>query len=415
MSNNFFLNGWALVFGLFLAGCGGCNTATQNGKETTMGASEGMWSPVEPRPKVIEEWRRLMPSMGPDGDHTNAGRVRAGLRVPSTLTPARSFLARRFEPPQEIVASFSGNEIAVDGLLFKVDDPTARVWGYGGSAVFFPDGFTSDGRDQSVIPWHPSIRLELPRFEAGNGTILAFARSPAMLAVVLRGDPVPPAPHDPPERALVGFLGAGVRTLRANGEYRTVGGYMIEGASGGGAIGYDARIAFFTDAGRFMILSYNTAEAGRLEVDVTLPVRPKNLSITSAGYALLSGGSGAGNYLQVLDEKGEIKWATAVGFNAEQPAIDGGNGRLYLVGNGFAAFENGKPLWSSSSSERVSAMAFSDGALAMTVGTELRIVDRQGQLRAKLSAPEGEVLGRPAVAPDGAIWVASRTTLYVAR
>lgn len=323
-------------------------------------------------------------------------------------------------PPQEIVVALTGAELAVDGLLFKFDDPGARDWGYRYSPAAFPDGWTANGTDLVPIPWRPLDYRPRPRFELPFGVRDAFARSPAMIvyvfqqAAVLRHPEADPPGHD----GLPSHFGATVKTLRSNEEYISVAGFDLPGAEGGGAIGYDAKIALYTTEGRFIVLNFANSDQGSKDVDVSLDVRPSSLSITSAGYALLSGANGVNgpaNHLQVLDDKGAVKWAVTLGFLAEQPAIDAGGGRLYLVGGGFAAVEDGKVLWSSVSSERVSAMAFSDGGLAMTVGTELRVLDRDGHVLARLRAPDGEILGRPAIGPDGAIWVASKTTLYVAR
>jgi hypothetical protein len=60
--------------------------------------------------------------------------------------------------------------------------------------------------------------------------------------------------------------------------------------------------------------------------------------------------------------------------------------------------------------------AFQDGALAVAVGPELRIVNRDGQIRQRYNTAEHEpITTPPAIASDGSVWVGSATALYVAR
>ena len=62
----------------------------------------------------------------------------------------------------------------------------------------------------------------------------------------------------------------------------------------------------------------------------------------------------------------------------------------------------------------VGATAFADGTLAVVRGTELQIVANDGSIKQSLRAAE-ELTTYPAIGPDGAVWVASARTLYVAR
>jgi hypothetical protein len=99
-----------------------------------------------------------------------------------------------------------------------------------------------------------------------------------------------------------------------------------------------------------------------------------------------------------------------------QPAIDGGEGLVYLAGDGIAAVDKGAVVWSTRSSAAWSATAFGDGTLAVSAGDRLRIVGRDGAVKRELAAPDGAVfVTPPAVGADGAVWIASAAALYVAR
>jgi len=71
-------------------------------------------------------------------------------------------------------------------------------------------------------------------------------------------------------------------------------------------------------------------------------------------------------------------------------------------------------MWSTLSTVPLHAQAFSDGTLAVVRGAGLQIVGRDGAIRQSLRAAE-ELTTYPAIGSDGAVWVASARTLYVAR
>ena len=117
-----------------------------------------------------------------------------------------------------------------------------------------------------------------------------------------------------------------------------------------------------------------------------------------------------------VDAKGHVAWKAEVPFEARQPPVDGADGRVYVVGQGLAALQDGAVVWSTRSSALMMATAFGDGTLAVSVGAELRIVARDGVIRQQLRTPDGEPIATPpAIAADGAVWLATKTHLYVAR
>jgi len=100
----------------------------------------------------------------------------------------------------------------------------------------------------------------------------------------------------------------------------------------------------------------------------------------------------------------------------DEPPVDLGRGRVAVTGRGIAAMEDGRVMWSRTSASPVHATAFEDGTLAVAMGSELRVVDREGGVRLVLKTAEGETISTPpAVANSGAVWVATEKGLYVAR
>jgi hypothetical protein len=102
-------------------------------------------------------------------------------------------------------------------------------------------------------------------------------------------------------------------------------------------------------------------------------------------------------------------------FEVLQPPIEGTD-RFYLAGRGLAAVSPRGVEWQWPSSQIIFATAFADGTLAVSAGSELRIIAPNGTLRQtlKLSGP-GPITTPPAIAPDGSLYVATAEHLYVAR
>jgi hypothetical protein len=212
---------------------------------------------------------------------------------------------------------------------------------------------------------------------------------------------------------------------------------------GNGAIASDGRVAIVMIDGRFVVLNAGapgTYHAATL-VETKLDNHSYVVSIVEPGFAVFSARyppntdtlswneDGLMAYppqdfefrrrwstgVRRLDAGGRTLWSAEVPFEARQPPIDG-DGRIYVAGEGLAAVENGKVLWGGRSDVRVRATAFEDGTLAVAVGSKLRIVNRDGTIEQELATKDGEVLTTPpAIASDGAVWVASAKHLYVAR
>jgi hypothetical protein len=76
----------------------------------------------------------------------------------------------------------------------------------------------------------------------------------------------------------------------------------------------------------------------------------------------------------------------------------------------------GTVVWSMATPKLTQATAFDDGSLAVTTGSELRLVARDGTIAQVFRVDKGEELTTPpAIGSDGWVWVASVKAVYVAR
>ncbi len=189
--------------------------------------------------------------------------------------------------------------------------------------------------------------------------------------------------------------------------------------SGTAAIADDGRVMVATPEGHLVVFARDgnpaTNEGVRL-VDVDLGEVPRFVSAIAPGTVTLAARDGRATRVRGFDARGTAVWSGDVGFEARQPAIEGGDGRTYVVGQGVAALRGGAVLWAAPSEASMSATAFADGTLAICVGSALRLVDPEGHIRVEMRTPGDEpILTPPAIGPDGAVWLATRRALYVAR
>ena len=290
-----------------------------------------------------------------------------------------------------------------------------------------PDGISADG----TLLW--ALQYDMPK---RWGAITSF-RS------------VPVHPHDatmsPARTSIVsgGFVGS-FASLRWH--------ERLDGP-GCGAISEDRRFAVAMRDGQFLVYDGNATVLDAKNNEVTprslttsTNIVAYDLSIVPSGYALIEVGSPLLDpqpysdleralvlrarrleFLRVapprwktvvhhLDLQGKETWHAEVPFEVLQPPIDGSSGRIYLMGMGAAAFQDGKLLFSTPSAVPMLGTAFQDGTLAVAVGPELRIVARDGQIRQRFTTAEHEpITTPPAIGSDGSVWVGTGKGLYVAR
>lgn len=185
----------------------------------------------------------------------------------------------------------------------------------------------------------------------------------------------------------------------------------IEGR-GQGAIADDLRIAVAMQDGRFFVLDGDT---GSHLVDRRIAFSPSDISAVGTSFVLLAK-TEHGTSVLFLDPAGDERARGAVSFEALQPPIDAGNGRVYIMGRGVAAFQDGKRLFANAYADPMFGTAFADGSMAIAAGVELRIVGPDGKARQTFTTAEGDpITTPPAIGSDGSVWVGTEKAIYVAR
>ncbi|MEZ4442982.1 MAG: hypothetical protein R3B72_28055 [Polyangiaceae bacterium] len=107
----------------------------------------------------------------------------------------------------------------------------------------------------------------------------------------------------------------------------------------------------------------------------------------------------------MLDEKLDELWHVDAPVAAKQPPIDGGDGRIYLVGDSVALVREGKFLWVKDWPGQ--ATAARDGMLVHVHDKTLRVIDDSGRERQLLYIDEGPIKTPPAIAEDGSVYFAT--------
>ncbi|MFN0252898.1 MAG: hypothetical protein ACKV2T_38850 [Kofleriaceae bacterium] len=187
--------------------------------------------------------------------------------------------------------------------------------------------------------------------------------------------------------------------------------------TGAAAIADDGRVVVGMEDGLVRVYAAH-GDAG----DSMRGASSRELSIGEAVHAVSAIGMGA----VVLSERATatgvrfiddtVVWSADVAFTAHQPAIDGGDGRVYIAGDGLAAIDRGAIAWSNPSVVPTRATAFADGTLAVCRGPGLQILARDGSIVQQLATSDGAtIMTPPAIGPDGSIWFATPTHLCVTR
>jgi hypothetical protein len=192
--------------------------------------------------------------------------------------------------------------------------------------------------------------------------------------------------------------------------------WWLENTTARGAIRHDGTAVIATDAARLLVLGPDLdGGTPRVHADVPIDFVADDLSVTGEGVCLVRVHDGR-TEARFVDLSGRARWSAEVPFAVAQPPVDGGDGRIYLVGRGIAAVDGGQMAWLYSSKAAQAATAFGDGALAITSASELRLVARDGGIRAAFRTDKDEVIVTPpAIASDGTVWVGTEDAIYVAQ
>jgi hypothetical protein len=196
---------------------------------------------------------------------------------------------------------------------------------------------------------------------------------------------------------------------------------QLEG-SGCGAIGDDRLVAVAMSDGRFFAYDANAQgdnnQRSKPLATARLSFVPLDISMVETGIAVTSRDETTAGHtvVHLLDRKGSEVWKASVALTAAAPPIDAAGGRVYLIGDGYAAAEAGKTLWVQKTKDRAFATALADGSALVAVGPELRSVSRDGKTLHTLRIPEGDaIVAPPAVAGGGSVWIATSKALYAAQ
>ena len=226
---------------------------------------------------------------------------------------------------------------------------------------------------------------------------------------------------------------------------KIIGGDILQATLGMAAIARDGRIVVLTTTGDLRVYAPRADASWHLAQESTAHVRVAAYDVSVVGDSIavvepdgvpaVDEGAALGPYQAATDvflrfPEMTAKWSTvlhvlgmngaeqrhvSVPFEVLQPPIDGGDGRIYLAGTGFAAVQDGHVEWSQPRGARLLATAFSGGEVAMVTGGALRVVDRSGNVRQSFSVPNETFATPPAIAEDGSVWVASQGGLFAAR
>jgi hypothetical protein len=117
------------------------------------------------------------------------------------------------------------------------------------------------------------------------------------------------------------------------------------------------------------------------------------------------------SWVSCYDGEATECWRLAVPYAIRQPPVDGGEGRVLLCGDRVACVNGGALLWEYDPQTQCRGTADADGALVLSVGNGVRILDAAGTSRGQIEVAE-PIRTPPAIDARGDIWVATSNALY---
>jgi len=217
---------------------------------------------------------------------------------------------------------------------------------------------------------------------------------------------------------------------------------QLKNTEGVGAISANGDFVVATRDRQLLVFPLPANRQGPSELSASvrkpLPFTPYDIALIGGKVTLIQAlGSDAANAfseqeeLAVTDAANHARWTTslhwlelsgtetahvAVPFPVLQPPVDLDQGRVLLVGLGFAAVEGNRVVFTHRSERRCLATASAGGTFALACGAELQIVTRDGAIRETFKVRDGEsITTPPAIGEDGSVWLATQRALYVAR
>jgi hypothetical protein len=370
----------------------------------------------------------------PHGSSTRSGRVAVAPHDHSSLSAVVSIegVQQPALPPRFI-------DIPPRGDALVIERPADHYGAFdvrrsSGALVF--NGHLHDGhvlaRDEALyvsgVPTTWSGAIDQDAVEAYVG------QSGELLASIVEGDEArmltinlglsgPDGPTEPDH-----MVEETVHLHGPNAATRSVWSYGVS-EPGVGAIDARGETVLALESGHLVVLwPDGDAKTGRAIVALDAPIDrgATDLSVVPPFAMVLYGGGDAGplvrrwsagtssSRLDARRADGSLAWRASLPFLATQPPLDGDH-RVYVVGSGIVALDlEGHTLWTLAAAAPLRAATFSDGTLAVVGGDEVRIFGADGAVRRSFRAHE-ELTTYPAIASDGAVWIASAKTLYVVR
>lgn len=175
------------------------------------------------------------------------------------------------------------------------------------------------------------------------------------------------------------------------------------------------RAAMITSDNRFYVID---GRRGRTLVDIKLPMSVAFMSVIGDHYAIVSrdpSDEHRATKLHMLDECGTERWSEHLPIVALQPPVDGGADTIHVVGHGLATFSKRKLVHHECSKEPMYMTCFRSGECVLAAVRDLRFLRRSGAVRLALNpGPMERFITPPAIASDGAVWVATEKSVYIA-
>lgn len=299
---------------------------------------------------------------------------------------------------------------AASGYTTGIGDEEIAVWFTSlGFRVGNVEHFPSGERLWPPTPWMPPGRLFFA--EVAGDVLISAAQAPSLF--FHHPDPGEPSNLPPFVGVTANRLAQNAAGERTAEHLWSVGDHENLVGEGTAVLTEDHRVAVAMQDGTFVILDGIT---GARLVDRKLARKPFELARIRDTFVTLAkriDGSG-GTDVTSLDDHGGERWTAAIDLTAEHPPVRGGDGQVHVFGNGWVTLDDtGNIVAKSPDATRARGTSFASGALAIATGTALDIYRPNGSRLAHLFAG-APFATPPAIDPNGKIYIATETTLYVA-
>ncbi|MCH9688134.1 MAG: hypothetical protein K0V04_42275, partial [Deltaproteobacteria bacterium] len=120
--------------------------------------------------------------------------------------------------------------------------------------------------------------------------------------------------------------------------------------------------------------------------------------------------------LHTLSAEGAVQSTVTVPLAMAGPTVTGPGLRRYAVGEGIAAVEDGRILWSKIANVALHVTCLGADGVLVAGGARLCHYDHEGTLRSERSTPDrSAIVAPPAPAPDGTLYLATASGVFALR